>query len=59
MKLMMPLLLAAPTLLQGTLAVRGRRRLSAPERRRIKIGIIFNVCYLAAVSVVALMLSYV
>ena len=57
MKLLVPLLIAAPTLVRGTLALRGRSVARDPHGRRIKIGIVFNLCYLAAVGIAALMLS--
>jgi len=59
MKILMPLLITAPTMIQGTLALRARRGGSGQQLRRIKIGVVFNVCYLAAVTIAALMLSYV
>ena len=59
MKILMPLLISAPTMIQGTLALRARRGASGQQLRRIKVGIIFNVCYLAVVSIAALMLAYV
>lgn len=57
MKLLMPLMLTAPTLIQGSLAMRGYRRPIDLRARQLKVGIIFNVCYLIAVGVASLMLA--
>ncbi len=57
MKLMMPLMLTAPTLIQGGLAMRARRAPEDIRTRQLKVGIIFNVCYLIAVGVLSLLLA--
>jgi hypothetical protein len=57
MKLLMPLMITAPTVIQGTLAMRAGRNFNDERGRRLKIGIIFNICYLAVVGVAALMLA--
>ncbi len=57
MKLMMPLMLTAPTLIQGGLAMRVRRAPDDLRTRQLKVGIIFNVCWLIAVGAVSLMLA--
>jgi hypothetical protein len=58
MKMLMPLMLTAPTLIQGGLAMRSRRGGSTDLRsRQLKVGIIFNICYLIAVGVASLMLA--
>jgi hypothetical protein len=58
MKMLMPLMLTAPTLIQGGMAMRTRRGGPADLRdRQLKIGIIFNICYLIAVGVASLVLA--
>ena len=57
MKLMMPLMLTAPTLIQGGLSMRAKRVSSAYRSLQLKLGIIFNVCWLIAVGVLSLMLA--
>ena len=58
MKLLMPLMLTAPTLIQGGMSMRARRGGPADLRdRQLKIGIIFNICYLIAVGVASLVLA--
>jgi len=58
MKLLVPLMLTTPTLIQGGLALRGHRNGPIDLRgRQLMVGIIFNVCYLIAVGVLSLMLA--
>jgi hypothetical protein len=57
MKLMMPLMLTAPTLIQGGFAMRATRAPGDMRSRQLWAGIIFNVCWLVAVGVVSLMLA--
>jgi hypothetical protein len=57
MKLMMPLMLTAPTLIQGGLAMRAKRAPNDLRARQLWAGIIFNVCWLVAVAVASLMLA--
>ena len=57
MKLMMPLMLTAPALIQGGLAMRARRAPEDLRTQKLKAGIIFNVCWLIVVGVVSLMLA--
>ncbi len=58
MKMLMPLMLTAPTLIQGGIAMRSRRGGQTDLRaRQLKIGIIFNICYLIAVGVASLVLA--
>jgi hypothetical protein len=57
MKLLMPLMLTAPTLIQGSFAMRAGRRPIELRGRQLKVGIIFNVCYLIAVGVASLVLA--
>ena len=56
MKFLMPLMITAPTLIHGSLAMRMRHRPSDLRGRQLKVGIIFNICYLAAVGVASLIL---
>ncbi len=57
MKLLMPLMLTAPSLIQGGLAMRAKRVQDDLRMRQLKVGIIFNVCWLVAVGVASLMLA--
>jgi hypothetical protein len=57
MKLMLPLMLTAPTLIQGGLSMRAKRAPDGLRARQLKAGIIFNVCWLIAVGMVSLMLA--
>lgn len=57
MKMLMPLMLTAPTLIQGGIAMRSRRGSTDLRSRQLKVGIIFNICYLIAVGVASLMLA--
>ncbi len=57
MKLMMPLMLTAPTLIQGGLAMHATRAPDDLRARQLKVGIIFNICWLIAVGVASLMLA--
>jgi hypothetical protein len=57
MKLMLPLMMTAPTLIQGGLAMRARRAPDDVRTRQLWAGIVFNVCWLVAVGVVSLMLA--
>jgi hypothetical protein len=57
MKLLMPLMITAPALIQGSLAMRARGNFDDASGRRLKFGIIFNICYLVVVGVAALVLA--
>lgn len=58
MKMLMPLMLTAPTLIQGSIAMRSRHCGPTDLRaRQLKVGIIFNICYLIAVGVASLVLA--
>lgn len=58
MKMLMPLMLTAPALIQGSIAMRSRRGgLTDLRARQLKVGIIFNICYLIAVGVASLVLA--
>lgn len=57
MKLLLPMMLTAPTLIQGGLAMRSRRGSTDLRGRQLKFGIIFNVCYLLVVCVASFVLA--
>ena len=57
MKLMLPMMLAAPTLIRGGLALRARHAPADLRGRQLKVGIIFNVCYLLVVCIVSVVLA--
>ena len=57
MKLLMPLMLTAPTLIQGGMTMRSGRGRADLRGRQLKVGIIFNICYLLVVCVVSVMLA--
>jgi hypothetical protein len=56
MKILMPLMLTAPTLIQGGLAMRSQHGPADLRGRQLKVGIIFNICYLLVVCVASLVL---
>jgi hypothetical protein len=57
MKLLLPMMLAAPTLIQGGIAMGSRRGSADLRGRQLKVGIIFNVCYLLVVCVASIVLA--
>jgi hypothetical protein len=57
MKLLLPMMLTVPTLIQGGIAMRSRRGPADLRGRQLKVGIIFNVCYLLVVCAVSVVLA--
>jgi len=57
MKLLLPMMLTAPSLIQGGMALRGRRGPVDPQRRQLWFGIIFNITYLLVVCAASLVLA--
>jgi hypothetical protein len=51
MKLLMPLMIAAPGVIHGTVAWRARRAPDSARSRRLQVGLVFNICYLAAICI--------
>lgn len=56
MRSLMPLMIATPPFLQCGLARSARRQSAQAYRRSMKVGLIFNVCYLVAVGIVCAVL---
>ena len=57
MRLLLPMMLTAPTLIQGGMAMRGRRGPIDLQGRQLWFGIIFNVTYLLVVCVASAVLA--
>jgi hypothetical protein len=57
MKLLLPMMLTVPSLIQGGVAIRSRGRPADLRARQLKVGIIFNVCYLLVVCAVSVVLA--
>ena len=57
MKLLLPMMLTAPSLIQGGMAMRGRRGPIDLQGRQLRFGIIFNVCYLLVVCAASIVLA--
>jgi hypothetical protein len=57
MKLLLPMMLTAPSLIQGGMAMRGRRGPIDLQGRQLWFGIIFNIAYLLVVCTAAVVLA--
>jgi hypothetical protein len=57
MKLLLPMMLTAPSLIQGGMALRGRCRPVDLQGRQLWFGIIFNITYLLVVCAVSVVLA--
>lgn len=57
MKLLLPMMLAAPSLIQGGMAMHGRHGPVDLQGRRLWFGIIFNITYLLVVCAVSVVLA--
>ena len=57
MKLLLPMMLTAPSLIQGGMAVRGRRGPVDLQGRQLWFGIIFNIAYLLVVCAASVVLA--
>jgi hypothetical protein len=57
MKLLLPMMLTAPSLIQGGMAMRGRRGPIDLQGRQLWFGIIFNIAYLLVVCAASVVLA--